>query len=266
MKVNGKTIVVTGAGGGVGRALVLDLVQKGANVAAVDINKERLEETLKAANSDKVSIHICDITDQAAVEAIAKEIIEKHKEVDGLINNAGIIQPFINVNDLSYSKINLVMNVNFYGTLYMVKSFMPHLLERPVAHIVNVSSMGGFFPVPGQSIYGASKAAVKLMTEGLYAETVNTNVGVSIVFPGAIETNISKNSGVEMKEPDPEQTSSIKMLSPEKAASIIINAMEKNKFQVYAGSDSKFMHFLYKLSPKLAVKMITKMLKGHVPE
>ena len=266
MKVNGKTIVVTGAGGGVGRALVLDLVQKGAKVAAIDIDKSRLEETLKAADSKDVSIHVCDLTDQAAVEAIAKEIIEKHKEVDGLINNAGIIQPFIKVNDLTYSKINLVMNVNFFGTLFMVKSFMPHLLKRPVAHIVNVSSMGGFFPVPGQSIYGASKAAVKLMTEGLYAETINTNVGVSIVFPGAIETNISKNSGVEMKEPDPNEKPAMKMLSPAKAASIIVGAMEKNKFQVYAGGDSKFMHFLYKLSPKLAVKMITKMMKGHIPE
>jgi short-subunit dehydrogenase len=74
------------------------------------------------------------------------------------------------VNELGYEAIERVMNVNFYGTLYMTKTFLPHLLTRPEAHVVNVSSMGGFLPVPGQVIYGASKAAVKLLTEGLHSE------------------------------------------------------------------------------------------------
>ncbi|HRD39265.1 MAG TPA: SDR family NAD(P)-dependent oxidoreductase, partial [Bacteroidia bacterium] len=71
------------------------------------------------------------------------------------------------------------------------KSFLPHLLKRPEAHIVNISSMGGFLPVPGQSIYGATKAAVKLLTEGLRSELLDTNVRVTLIFPGAIGTNIA---------------------------------------------------------------------------
>ncbi len=102
------------------------------------------------------------------------------------------------LNDLDYEAIERVLDVNLYGTIHVVKAFLPHLLERPVAHLANVSSMGGFLPVPGQTIYGASKAAVKLMTEGLYAELLETNVAVTFVMPGAVSTDITANSGVDV--------------------------------------------------------------------
>ncbi|MDX9846987.1 MAG: SDR family NAD(P)-dependent oxidoreductase [Tenuifilaceae bacterium] len=169
MKVQGKTIVVTGGGSGIGRELVLSLLARGARVAAVDINEGALLETVKLAgdNASKVSTHIVNITDKQAVEALPDQVIGRHGSVDGVINNAGIIQPFVRVNDLSYNDIDRVFRVNFDGTLYMVKSFLPHFLKRPEAHILNVSSMGGFLPVPGQSIYGAAKSAVKLFTEAM---------------------------------------------------------------------------------------------------
>jgi len=263
MKVKDKIIVVTGAGGGIGRELVLNLLSKGATVAAIDLNQERLNETAIIANAnEKLSVHVCDITNQDIVKETFEAVKQRHKQIDGLINNAGIIQPFVNVNDLDYAKINLVMNVNFFGTLYMVKQFLPHLLERPEAHLVNVSSMGGFFPFPGQSIYGASKAALKLLTEGLYAELLSTNVKVTLVFPGAINTDITKNSGVDMrrkeKPKEEKQKSSMPMLEPAECAELIVRGMEKNKFQVYAGKDSKMMHLMYNLAPKKAISMITK--------
>ena len=152
------------------------------------------------------------------------------------------------------------MDVNFYGTLNMVRAFLPRLMKRPQAHILNVSSMGGFFPVPGQSIYGASKAAVKLMTEGLAVELKETGVGVSVVIPGGIATDIKKNSNIESTT-DKESAKGNKMiLTPEKAASLIIEAMEKDKTISYIGKDSKVMHFLYKLSPKLAANLIIRVL------
>jgi short-subunit dehydrogenase len=259
MKISGKTFVVTGAGNGIGRAITLTLLNQGARVAAVDLNEDYLNETKKLSgkHSDKISLHVLNITDQEALAELPNQVEKAHHHVDAIINNAGIIQPFVKIEDLEMEDIDRVMNVNFYGTLYMIKAFLPFLKERPQAHIANVSSMGGFLPVPGQSIYGASKAAVKLMTEALYAELRNTNVGVSIIFPGATETKISEHSGIKM---DTENTDArgIKMNSPLKAAEEIVKGISKNKFRILLGSDSKTMDLLYRIAPKYATNLIAK--------
>jgi short-subunit dehydrogenase len=154
-----------------------------------------------------------------------------------------------------------VMNVNFYGCVNVTKAFLPHLLERPEAHIVNISSMGGFLPVPGQSIYGAAKAAVKLFTEGLYAELKETAVRVSVVFPGAIATNITVNSGIEMPKAS-SGASGMKSLPANEAARIILHGMETNQYRILVGSDSKFMDFLCRLAPEYATNFIAKKMKA----
>ena len=263
MKVQNKTIVVTGGGSGMGRELILALLSKDTKVVGLDINQTGLEETAKLAleKGKNLSTYVIDITDKTAVEQLASKIISEQGFVDGMINNAGIIQPFVRVNDLSYDLINRVMNVNFYGTLYMVKAFLPHLLTRPEAHIVNISSMGGFLPVPGQTIYGASKAAVKLLTEGLHAELTGTNVKATIVFPGGVNTNILKNSGLEMPKPEESRGKTRKILSASTAAQIMIDGMEKNKYRVLVGKDARIMDFLYRFNPKSAAAMITKQMK-----
>ena len=186
MNINNKRFVVTGAGSGIGKELVLELIENGGKVAAVDVNESALEELKKTVDKEDMilSTYVLDISDKSAVDKLPKGIASQQGDVDAVINNAGIIQPFVKVNDLEERDIGRVMNINFFGTLNMVKAFLPQLLKRPEAHIINVSSMGGFLPVPGQSVYGASKAAVKLLTEGLYAELKNTNVKVSVVFPG----------------------------------------------------------------------------------
>ena len=260
MKVLNKVIVVTGASGGIGRELVLQLLEKGARVAAV-INKSGLQETQSLAidYGEKISTHIANIVNKDDVEKLPEEIIARHERVDGIINNAGIIQPFINVNDLDFENIKLVMDVNFYGTLYMCKAFLPHLLQRSEAHITNICSMGGFLPVPRQSIYCASKAAVKMFTEGLHSELKHSKVGVTIVFPGGVNTNIVENSGAE-RERDESQNRYYKLLSPKEAAEIIIRGMENKEFRVLAGKDAKLMDFLYRFNPKKAAELIAKKL------
>lgn len=264
MKVYGKTIVVTGGGSGMGRELVLELAKRGARVAAVDINKEAVLETARLApeSKEKISTHVVNITEREAIEKLVEEVKEFHGTVDGIINNAGIIQPFIDVNDLGYDKIEQVMNVNFYGTLYMVKSFLPELLKRPEAHILNVASMGGFLPVPGQSIYGASKAAVKLMTEGLHSELTDANVGVTIAFPGAIKTNIMQNSKVERKATTDTSGKEYKLTLADDAAKIMIDAIESNAYRVMVGNDAKMMDRMYRVMPKKAAAIIAEKLKN----
>ncbi len=267
MRVQNKVIVVTGAGSGMGREIVLNLLAKGASVAAVDINEATLQETasLVGDKKERLATFVLNIADKAAVEALPAKVIARFGVVDGIINNAGIIQPFVRLNDLKFDAIERVLNVNLYGVLYMTKAFLPHLLQRPVAHVANVSSMGGFLPVPGQTVYGASKAAVKLMTEGLYAELLNSNVKVTLVYPGAIATNITTNSGVSISAPTDAKSSSVKALPADKAAEIIVSAIEQDRYSVLVGSDAKFMDFIYRLSPRRAAEFIYKQMKSLLP-
>lgn len=262
MNVSGKVFLVTGAGGGIGGAIVDSLLKRGAKVAAVDLKEESLKQLTDRLGDDakKISTHAVDITNRDAVTELPSNVISKQGTIDGIINCAGIIQPFVKVNDIDYRAVERVMNVNFFGTLYVTKAFLPHLLKRPEAYVANVSSMGGFLPVPGQSVYGASKAAVKLLTEGLYAELLDTNVHVSVIFPGATNTEISKHSGVDT--PSAGAGSNIKMLSAQDCAEIIVKGIEANKPQILTGGDSKLMNRLYRLNPVYATKLIAKQMKS----
>lgn len=262
MKVNGKVIVVTGAGNGMGRELTLELVRRGAKVAAVDMRTESLSETKALATKlgGIVESFTVDITDAKSVAELPAQIKEKLGEADALINNAGIIQPFVKVIDLELAAAAKVMAVNFTGPLMMVKAFLPGLLTRPVAHILNVSSMGAYAPVPGQSVYGASKAAVMLFTEGLFSELMGTNVGVTVVFPGAIATNIAGNSGIDMPAEASADAPKFKMTLPTVAAAKMVDAMEANKPRVTIGSDATMLDRITRINPIYAAKMIAKQM------
>jgi short-subunit dehydrogenase len=141
----------------------------------------------------------------------------------------------------------------------MTKTFLPWLLKRPEAHIVNISSMGGFLPVPGQTIYGASKAAVKLLAEGLHSELKDTPVRVTVVFPGAVATNITANSGVAT--PEVAGGREYKTLAAGEAARIILDGMARNQYRVLAGGDATMMDRFYRLSPRRAARLIANQMK-----
>ena len=264
MKLNGKVVVVTGAGNGMGRELTLQLIKKGAKVAAVDIRAESLAETKELANAlgGVVETFTLDISDISKVLELPSEVEKKIGSADVLINNAGIIQPFVKINELTLDQAAKVMNVNFTGPLMLTKAFLPGFLKKSEAHILNVSSMGAYAPVPGQSVYGASKAAIKLFTEGLRSELLNTNIGVTIVFPGAIATNIAANSGIVNMNIDSAQASSIKTTPAPVAAAAMIDAIERNKPRITIGKDAKTMDILTRLNPIYAAKLIYKQMKS----
>ena len=265
MKVKNKVIVVTGGGSGIGRELVLSLLQRGSRVAALDINQDALLETMELAGPDKrerLSLHVINISEKTSIDQLPGQILERHGQVDGIINNAGIIQPFVKLNNLDQEVVQRLFNINFFGPYYMIRAFLPHLMERPSAHIVNVSSMGGFLPVPGQTIYGATKAALKLMTEGLISELADTNVHVSVVYPGAIQTNITANSGIDVPGASSGKEKKFKAMDAALAAGQMIEGMEKGKERMFIGKDSKMMDLLYRLSPGYAARLIAKNMKS----
>jgi Short-chain dehydrogenases of various substrate specificities len=265
MKVDGKVLAVTGGGNGIGRALVLDLLRRGARVAALDRDPQALEETRRLAGdrAGRLSTHLADVTDAEAVDALPGDVIAAHGQVDGLVNCAGVIQPFVRFLELDRAAMERVMDVNFWGVVNTTRTFLPHLLKRPEGHVVNVSSMGGFLPVPGQTLYGASKAAVRLLSEGLYAELLGTSVRVTVVFPGAVATNITVNSGVTAPgRPEPGATETAhQMLGADEAARVILDAVERDAFRVTVGKDATVMDRLSRYAPRRAVHLIAEKMK-----
>lgn len=256
MKVRDAVVVVTGAGNGIGRQLVKALVARGAKVAGVDISEKGLAETAALVPGSAFVPFAMSITDRQAVEALPARVAAALGPPDALINCAGIIQPFVRVAELDLATIDHVFDVNWKGTLFMTKAFLPGFLIRPRAHVVNVSSMGGFLPVPGQSAYGASKAAVKLFTEGLWAELQGTNVSVTIIFPGAVGTDIVKNSGVTLAGGHETGGKASQTLPADEAARQIIDAMERDAFRATVGKDARVLDWLVRLAPKRATAFI----------
>jgi short-subunit dehydrogenase len=267
MKVRNKTIIVTGGGSGIGRELVLHLLSKGVKVVAIDINEPGLNETeaIASVTNERLITMVTDITDEAAVAALPEIIKTRVGAVDGLINNAGIMHPFVTFNDIGVDVIERVLKVNLFGTIYMTKAFLPVLLERPEAHLLNLASMAAFLPLPGQSAYCASKAAIMLLTEVLHSELSETGVGVTVALPGGVDTNIIKNAGVKFSKEILDSNKSYKMLSPVNAAQMMVKAIEQNKYRIIVGKDATFMDKLNRLNPAYAAKFIYKNMKNLLP-
>lgn len=255
MELKNKTFVVTGGGSGLGRQLVLQLLHAGCRIVPLDINANALDETVKLAGGTKnVQPIVVNIADKQAVNAVPDQVIRRFGYIDGLINNAGIIQPFVSVEEMDDALIDRIFKINFFGTLHMVRAFLPYLRKSDEAVLVNVSSLGGFVPVSGQTLYGASKAAVKQLTDGLRTELNDTNIHVMSVIPGAMATPIRQNSGLETVNIEKQKTK--EALSPALAAQMVVNAIRKNQKELYIGKDSRLMHILFRFIPIKATQWL----------
>ena len=264
MRIRDRVFVVTGAGSGIGQAVTLDLLSRGARVAAADLREEGLAETvaLAAAPPNRLTTHVLDITDRAAVAALPQQVIDGHGQVDGLMCIAGIIQRFVYLDQMTMDEIERIMAVNFWGTLYMDLAFLPLLEKRPEACLVNVASMGALVPVPGQSMYGASKGAVRLLTEALYAELRDSNVAVTLVFPGGTATHIAENSGVEPPRIPADKMP--KILTAPEVATAIVEAVQKGTFRVLVGRDTHMLDRLSRLAPQRAISLAAERMKTYL--
>lgn len=265
MKLRGKVVAITGAGSGIGRALALAAARRGARIAGFDLQRASMEETatlVRAAGSDCLVVS-GDVSRSEDAEAFLAAVLAEYGSVDVLINNAGIIQPFVPFTKLTRAQIDRVFSVNWTGVLNMTMAFLPKLRERPEASLVNVSSMGGFCPFPGQGIYGASKAAVKLLSESLALELRGTGVTVTTVFPGGVRTNITENApGMsEAEKKRQRELDSGYGLTAEQAAEAILRGVEKGRERVLVGSDSAVLDALTRLVPTSAGKMIAAAMK-----
>ncbi|WP_424189442.1 SDR family NAD(P)-dependent oxidoreductase [Actinokineospora sp. G85] len=245
-----KVAVVTGAGSGIGRDLVLALLAEGAQVAASDVNEVALKETAAKAASDRLRTYKLDVADRDAIYAHADQVVADFGGVDAVFNNAGVALKG-SVAEMTDADLKWVMDIDFWGVVHGTRAFLPHVTARR-GHIVNVSSVFGFIGVPTQSAYNAAKFAVRGFTEALRQEmtVARTGVGVSCVHPGGIKTNIARNA----RTSDPAEMRSftksldaVAMTTPEKAARTILNGVKRNKARILIGPDAYVLDLLPRL-------------------
>lgn len=186
-----RVAVVTGAASGIGQATARSLAAQGARVALVDLDLaglRSLSDTLPGS-----SWHAVDVGDREAMAALPGQVLERHGAVHVVVNNAGItvVKSFVGHTLQDWDR---VLAVNLAGVLHGCHFFLPHLLRAEEAHIVNISSVFGLVGVPGQSAYCTTKYAVRGLSETLWEELHGTGVGVTVVHPGGVRTNIVANA------------------------------------------------------------------------
>lgn len=251
-----KIAVITGAGSGIGRALAIQLSKAGAHVAITDIYQEGLDETESICRGlgAKVLAKICNSASLDDMQSLVKAVIDEFDHVDIVINNAGIALGKKSLVDVSYEELEHIMGVNLWGVIYGSKEFLPYLLDRPEAALVNISSIFGLAGIAEQTPYCATKFAVRGLTESLRAELLDTNVEVYTVHPGGINTNIAEEA-LKDAQGDPERQKAVenfkKLLthSPEKAALTILNGIKKKNYKILIGEEAYLFDFLPRLLP-----------------
>ena len=252
--LNEKVVALTGAGSGIGRCLAIQLSQLGTHLSLADVDEEGLKETKALLSKDIiVSTHLVDVADRGQVYAWAEETIKAHGHVDCIINNAGVAFT-ASIEEINYKDFDWVFKIVFYGVLYGTKAFLPYLKKRPDAHIVNISSVNGFIATPRNGAYACAKHAVKALNQTLQQELKNTSVNVTSVHPGGVRTNIARNSGSDDSEEIQQERivgfDQIAGTSAEKAATIIIKSILKNRKRQLVGVDAMVIDVLSRLFPQ----------------
>ena len=197
-----KVAVITGAGSGIGQALACQLGEKGCHLALVDISEAGMKETRKRLKGHKIeiSMHVADVSNEKAMKALADDVIARHGKVNLLFNNAGITyaKSFEGHSLADWKKI---IGINLWGVIFGCHFFLPQLKQQAgSAHIINLSSMVAFIGPPEQTSYAATKSAIKGFSESLWAEVHGEGVGVTVVHPGAIRTNIMDEAMKQARE------------------------------------------------------------------
>lgn len=263
MRVENKTIIITGAASGIGRGLALEAVRRGASVALTDIDPEGLSETLSEVNDlDASRTHSASVVDVSRLEdwqTVRKKIIDEHVTIDGIINNAGITFSGT-VEDTEYQNFENVMAVNFMGTLYGTREFLPLLKQRPEAFIANISSVFGLYPMKKQAAYCASKYAVAGFTGVLEQELKSSSITVSCIHPGHIATQVLRNAveagntaGVTLPKAHQDyilDAFEATGLPASKAAKTILDGIQKKRRKILVGKDAEQADWRSRLLPK----------------
>ena len=249
-----KVAVITGAGSGIGRALAVNLAEKGAKLALSDIDTEGLAETVSQAEAlgAEVKSDRLNVAEREAVLDYAEAVVAHFGEVHQVYNNAGIAYNG-DVENSEFKDIERIIDVDFWGVVNGTKAFLPHVIASGDGHIINISSLFGLIAVPGQSAYNAAKFAVRGFTEALHQEMLVAKhpVKVTCVHPGGIKTAVARNATVANDQNA--QTFAeffdkrLAIHSPEMAAETIIDGVRKGRARVVIGWEAKALDVLARI-------------------
>jgi NAD(P)-dependent dehydrogenase (short-subunit alcohol dehydrogenase family) len=276
----GRVAVVTGGASGMGRELVRQLAAEGCHVATCDLSVEEMEETKRLALADapdgtNVTTHVCDVANESSLLAFRAQVVQQHQtdHVDLLFNNAGIGGGGSMITD-SRETWERTFNVCWGGVYLGVRTFMPLIVAAPDAHIINTSSVNGFWASIGpdrpHTAYSAAKFAVKGFSEALITDLrVNApHVKVSVVMPGHIGTSIVENSlrhGAH--EIDMEAAEMVKLMSDmfrdqapmsaAEAATEILDGVRAGRWRILVGDDARKLDEAVRAHPEIAYESLT---------
>jgi 2-hydroxycyclohexanecarboxyl-CoA dehydrogenase len=189
MKLKGKTAVVTGGGGGIGRATALALAREGANVAVVDIaaeNAEQVKKEVKELGGEAIAC-IVDLTVRAEVEKMTESVLAQFGHLDILVNCAGWdrLEPFVESSEETWDRI---LDINFRSVLNTVKAALPHMIARDSGTIVNIASDAGRVGSMWEAVYAGAKGAVIAFSKSIAREVARNHINVNVVCPGLTDT------------------------------------------------------------------------------
>ncbi len=267
MKLDNRLAVITGAGSGIGRAVALSLARRGCHLALADIQAAGLAETTRAVQllGVRVSQHLLDVADRAAVAAFPAIVLAEHGQVDLLVNNAGVALGGT-FEQVSEADFDWLMSINFEGLVRMTRAFLPALKARPDARIVNLSSVFGLIAPPGQTAYAASKFAVRGFSNALRHELAGTSVGVTVVHPGGVATSIARSARLPGLADPAEvkarlaQAQAALRLPAERAGEIIVQGIERNQVRLLVGGDARFIALLERLVPVSYWRVLSRLM------
>ena len=263
-----RTAVITGAASGIGRALAQNLAAKRCNLALVDVNAAGLEETARSIQSNalRVSTHVLDLTNRDGIAALPEAIKARHGGADILVNNAGVAAGGT-FDRLSEDNFEWLMDINFHAVVRLTRAFMPLIAASDDGRLVFVSSLFGLISTPGNSAYCASKFAVRGFANSLRQELGGTKIGVTVVHPGGVATNIAESARpADGTTPEEQQAGLERMrklltMPPPRAAEIIVDGVERRKARVLVGNDAKLLALVERLAPVSYGKILELMVR-----
>lgn len=228
--LSGKTILVTGASSGIGRATALAFAREGARVAICARREERLKElagALSQAGAPAVHTFVLDVRNRGVVEQAIAALSGEWAAIDVLVNNAGLSRGLTKVYDDDPENWEEMIDTNIKGLLYVTRAIVPGMVKRGRGHVINMGSTAGYITYANGAVYCATKAAEKAISEGLKIDLMGTPVRVTSIDPGMVETEFSEIRFRGDKERAEKVYQNITPLQPEDIADAIVWAASR---------------------------------------